>query len=101
VPTPNIRLDIWDRVESYAIHMLHACRLKITFKWNLKLAISFFVQPLHHLSSLPIVTSSQVRVDMPLPLQSCCISGLGPEGLLQRPTTWARCDGMNILLRHV
>ncbi len=33
--------------------------------------------------TLSIVTSSQVRVGMPLPLQSCCISGLGPEGLQQ------------------
>jgi hypothetical protein len=48
----------------------------------LKLIISFLVQPLHHLSSLLIVTSSQVRVGTPLPLQPCCISGLGPEGLL-------------------
>jgi hypothetical protein len=43
VPTPNVRLDICDRVESYAIHMFHACRLKITFTSNLKLIISFLV----------------------------------------------------------
>jgi hypothetical protein len=30
-----------------------------------------------------IVISSQVRVSMPLPLLSCCFSGLGPEGLRQ------------------
>ncbi len=43
--------------------------------------ISFLVK-LQHLP-LPslIVTSSQVRVGTPLPLQLCCISGLGPEGL--------------------
>ncbi len=33
-----------------------------------------------------IVTSSQVRVGTPLPLLSCCISGLGPEGLWHNRT---------------
>jgi hypothetical protein len=48
--------------------------------------ISFLVQ-LQHLP-LPslIVTSSQVRVSTPLPLQSCCISGLGPDGLRHNHT---------------
>jgi hypothetical protein len=66
--------------------MLLACRLKITFTFSLKLIISILVQ-LHHLL-LPslIVTSSQVRVGMPLPLQSCCISCLGPKGLLHNRT---------------
>ncbi len=35
----------------------------------------------HDLLPSLIVTSSQVGVDTPLPLLSCCISGLGPEGL--------------------
>jgi hypothetical protein len=43
VPTPNVHLDVWDRVESYEIHMFLACRQKITFTSNLKLMISFLV----------------------------------------------------------
>jgi hypothetical protein len=43
MPTPNVRSDIWDCVESYAIHMLLTCRLKITLTSNLKLMISFLV----------------------------------------------------------
>ncbi len=49
VPTLNARVDTWDRVESYRIHMFLAHRLKITFTSNLKLIISFFVQLQHHL----------------------------------------------------
>ncbi len=33
-----------------------------------------------------IVTSSQVKVGTPFPLQLCCISGLGPEGLWHNHT---------------
>jgi hypothetical protein len=81
VPTLNVHSDVWDCVESYRIYMLLTCRLKITFTFSLKLIISFLVQ-LQHLP-LPslIITSSQVRVGTPLPLLSCCISGLGPESL--------------------
>jgi hypothetical protein len=43
VPTPNVCADIWDPVESYAIHMFNACRLKITFTLYLKLIISVLV----------------------------------------------------------
>ncbi len=43
MPTPNVRLDIWDHVESYGILMFLACRLKITFTSNLKHIISFLV----------------------------------------------------------
>jgi hypothetical protein len=87
VPTPNVHSDVWDRVEFYTICMLLACRLKITFTFNLKLIISFLVQLQHLLwPYLIVVTSSQVRVGMPLPLQLCCISGLGPEGPLQNHT---------------
>ncbi len=83
MPTPNLHSDVWNRVESYMIYMLFACRLKITFTFSLKLIISFLVQLQHLLLPSLIVTSSQVRVGTPLPLQPCCISGLGPEGLLQ------------------
>ncbi len=81
VPTLNMHSDVWDRVESYTIYMLLACRLKITFTFSLKLIISILVQLQHLLLPSLIVTSSQVRVGTPLPLRSCCISGLGPEGL--------------------
>jgi hypothetical protein len=47
----------------------------------LSIIISFLVQLQHFLLPSLIVTSSQVRVGMPLPLLLCCISGLGPEGL--------------------
>ncbi len=40
VPTPNVRSDIWDCVESYGIHMILTCRLRITFKPKTKLIIS-------------------------------------------------------------
>ncbi len=43
--------------------------------------IPFLEQLQHDLLSSLIVTSSQVRVGMPLPLLLCCISGLGPGGL--------------------
>ncbi len=50
--------------------------------FSLKLIISFLVQLQHLLLPSLINTSSQVSVGAPLPLLSCCISGLGPEGLL-------------------
>ncbi len=43
VPTPKILSDIWDRVESYAIPMFLAHRLKITFTSNPKLIIYFVI----------------------------------------------------------
>ncbi len=43
MPTPNVRSDIWDCVESYAMHMFLAHRLKITFTSNLKLIISVLI----------------------------------------------------------
>jgi hypothetical protein len=88
VPTLNVHSNVWDHLESYTIYMLIACRLKITFTFSLKLIISFLVQLQHLLLPYLIVTSSQVRVCMPLPLLSCYISGLGPEGLLHRPAIW-------------
>jgi hypothetical protein len=86
VPTPNVHLDVWDCVESYTIHMLLPCRLKITFTFSLKLIISVLVQLQHLLFHSLIVTSSPVRVGMPLPLQLCCISGFGKKGLLHNDT---------------
>ncbi len=68
VPTLNVHLDVWDHVESYTIHMLLACRLKITFTFSLGLIISFLVQLQHLLFHSLIVTSSPVRVGTPLPL---------------------------------
>jgi hypothetical protein len=41
VPTPNVHSDVWDRVESYTIHMHLTCRLKITFTFSLKLIKSY------------------------------------------------------------
>ncbi len=58
VPTPNVRLDIWDCVESYVIHMILACRLIITFTSKLKLMISFLVSPLILLRSTLQVLAS-------------------------------------------
>jgi hypothetical protein len=46
VPTPNVRLDVWDHVGSYTICMLLVCRLKIISSPNLKLIISFLALPL-------------------------------------------------------
>jgi hypothetical protein len=43
VPTPKICSDIWDRVESYAIPLFLARRLKITFTSNPKLIIYFVI----------------------------------------------------------
>jgi hypothetical protein len=49
----------------------------------LSLIIFFLEQLQHNLLPSLLVTSSQVRVSMPLPLLSCRISGLEPEGLRQ------------------
>jgi hypothetical protein len=43
VPTPNVLSDVWAHVESYMIHMLLGCRLKIIPTSNLKLVMSFLV----------------------------------------------------------
>jgi hypothetical protein len=83
VPTLNVHSDVWNCVESYTIFMLLTCRLKITFNFSLRLIISFLVQLQHIFLPSLIVTSSQVRVGTPVPLLLCCISGLGPEDLLQ------------------
>jgi hypothetical protein len=59
--------------------------LRASLESFLSLIISFLVQLQHLLLPSLIVTSSQVRVGTPLPFLSCCISGLGPEGL------WHNC----------
>jgi hypothetical protein len=56
VPTPNVRLDVWDHVESYMISMLLVCRLKIILSSNLKLIISFRVLPLVLLLSFKLLS---------------------------------------------
>jgi hypothetical protein len=58
VPTPNVRSDIWDRVESYAIQMFLARRQKITFTSYLKLIISFLDHKYHSLLQLLILVAS-------------------------------------------
>ena len=62
VSTPIVRSNIWDCVESYAIRMLLACRLKIIPTSNLKLIISFLVLlilVLSFIKSLSIVALTQ------------------------------------------
>ena len=60
--------DVWDHVESCMICILLAQRLKITFTFSLKHIISFLVQLQYLLLPSLIVTSSQVRVGMPISL---------------------------------
>ncbi len=70
----------------------------------LSLIISFLEQLQYNLIPSQIVTSSQVRVGTPLPLLSCCISGLGPEGLRQEMTDgWRRAlhTGLSLFAEHV
>jgi hypothetical protein len=77
VPTPKICSDVWDRVESYAIHMFLARRLKITFTSNLKLIISFLVLHIGLLSlfkSLILVASTRHAV-----LNLSCLLEVGQQ----------------------
>jgi hypothetical protein len=67
------------------------------FQINLKLIFSFLVQLQHLLLPSLIVTSSQVRVGTPFPLLSCCISGLGPEGLLHNESV----DRWNAIVQRI
>jgi hypothetical protein len=55
------------------------------------------VQLQHLLLPSLIVTFSQVRDGMPLPLQSCCIPGLGPKGLLHNCTILVNLPGIFLL----
>ena len=61
-------------------------QLRASLESFLSLIISFSEQLQHNLLPSLLVTSSQVRVGTPLPLLSCCISGLGPEGLRHNRT---------------
>ncbi len=81
VPTPTF----WHCWHCDTHDSLHA-DLQITIKQNPKLIIFILVQLQHLLLPSLIVTSSQVRVDTPLPLQSCCISDLGPKSSLHNRT---------------
>ncbi len=73
--------SIWNWVGFYMIHTFLDPSVESQLESFLSLMISFLVQLQHLLLPSLIVTSFQVRVDTPLPLLSCCISGLGPEGL--------------------
>ncbi len=62
MPTPNVRSDVWNHVESYTILMLLGCRLKIIPTSNLKLIISLLVLLILILSlfkSLSLVASTR------------------------------------------
>ncbi len=62
VPTPKIRSDVWDCVESYAIPMFLARRLKITFTSNSKLKIllcDILILVLSSFKSLSLVASTR------------------------------------------
>ncbi len=69
--------------------ILHDTHLSWTIGWEPVRIISKSYDFLFGTTTTPslIVTSSQVRVGMPLPLLSCCISDLGPEGLRYNCTT--------------
>jgi hypothetical protein len=71
VPTPNVHSDIWDRVESYGICMLLACRLKITFTSYFKLIISVLVLLILVLSLLQVVISCCLKAAHSLNLAYC------------------------------
>ncbi len=83
----------------------------LLFQTLLSLINSLLVQLQHLLLPSLIVTSSQVRVSTPLHLQSSCISGLGPNGLLHNrmilvtlpgslPTQGGLCIQGNLCLRE-
>ncbi len=81
VPTPNVCLDVWDCVESYAIRMLLTCRLRFTFTPRLKLIISFLY--LHTITitfSRQSLFSGQSR-HTPLPLLIMLYLQLGAKRL--------------------
>ncbi len=80
-PPQSFERSIWDRVGFYMIHTFLDPSVESQLESFLSLIISFMVQLQHLLLPSLIVTSSQVRVGTPLPLLSCCISGLEPEGL--------------------
>ncbi len=82
-PPQSFERSIWDRVGFYTIHTILDPSVESQFR-----IISKSYNFLFGATTTPslIVTSSQVRVGMTLPLLLCCISGLGPEGLRHNRT---------------
>ncbi len=105
VSAANVHSDLWDCVEFYAIHMIFARRLKITFTSNLKLIKSILVLLCNPF--FPSLDShfSQVRISMLLFLfLLCCIPSLGKKAygtivmqvsILQPSHTWC----VHVLMR--
>ncbi len=85
-PPQSFERSIWDHVGFYMIHTFLDPSVESQLESFLSLIISFLEQLQYNLLPSLIVTSSQVRVGMPLPLLLCCISGLGPEGLRHNRT---------------
>jgi hypothetical protein len=77
-PPQSFERSIWDCIGFYTIHTFLDPSVESQFR-----IISKSYNFLFGTTTTPslIVTISQVRVGTPLPLLSCCISGLGPEGL--------------------
>jgi hypothetical protein len=84
-PPQSFEHSIWDCVGFYTIHIFLDPSVESQLESFLSLIVSFLVQLQHLLLPSLIGTSSQVRVGTPLPLRLCCISGLGPKGLLHPP----------------
>jgi hypothetical protein len=79
VSTPIVRSNIWDCVESYAIRMLLACRLKIIPTSNLKLIISFLVLLILVLSLLQVVITCYLEQQAHLTLHTVLILANRPS----------------------
>ncbi len=77
VPTPNVRSDVWNHVESYTILMLLACRLKIIPTFNLKLIISFLILHLVLLSLFKLL--SLVASNRHAALNLACLLEVGQQ----------------------
>jgi hypothetical protein len=75
VPTLNVHLDAWDRVESYTIRMLLVCRLKIIPTSNLKFIISFLVLHTVLLSFIQVVITC--CLNLARSLNPKCLLGVG------------------------
>ncbi len=81
-----LRLIIYSVIYSYQYFHPSSCYHLLPQLGTLHLTLHVYLRLGNRLSATTltpslIVTSSQVRVGMPLPLLLCCISGLGPEGL--------------------
>ncbi len=82
-PRQSFERSIWDCIGFYTIYTFLDPSVEIQFRIISKSLVSFLEQLQHNLLPSLLVTSSQVRVGMPLPLLLCCISSSGPEGLAQ------------------